>query len=101
MRNRTALVPTIALGAFFCGSLAEPFAPEPGRFLDRLAKGDPISVERLPSGLHHVTRMQIPVGVEVHEVGSDWFSYKDPIGSIISLPQSAIASIGEMPRMKR
>jgi hypothetical protein len=69
--------------------------------LDRLTKGASISIERMPSGLHRVLLMDVPVGAVVLEVGTVWFSYQDASGTITSVPQTAISSIGALPRMKK
>ncbi len=103
MQPRAYCLFALALGSVLCVSMKSPTqsgAASP-RMLDRLTKGASISIERMPSGLHRVLLMDVPVGAVVHEVGTDWFSYQDSIGTITSVPQTAISSIGALPRMKK
>ncbi len=79
-----------------------PSRPSAASFLSVLEPGTKVMVTKQDSGLIQVTLLDaVPMPTEVTEVGPDYFVYRDPVGTLTRVPQTAIASIVRMPAQSK
>ena len=99
--NAKLLLPIAACVPLLALSQDPSPAQGPARFLDALPVGTKIFVEETKHGLWKVTIVDFESPMKVTHLGEDWFAYSDPIGTEHRIPQTAIAEIYKMPKVRK